>query len=353
MNRIIVNTEWLAPFFVLVLGCPAFAEPNEDGTATTYSKPSVLLTNDQVLEGSARQEGDRVVIEQSDGAVIRLPIDRVLCWGPDRKSLYQYRVDQRKRPTVQDHLAEARWCLNNGLYSEAAKELLNVRRLSPENEEADQVEQQLRKATLPVQTVSAEAVAPPETVPDRAYVSAFATQQFTRVIQPILINRCGSCHDNGSTTKFTLMRLPGVSRVSSSMTHRNLQHVVEWIDTDEPLKSPLLQYAQSGHGGSDQAPLGKSQTRAFESLALWCSLFAKSSVEGLSMTQPTSTTNAISPFKQQGNEQSLSPPTHVVSANTSETDHLNDATPRRLPEVPDPFDPEVFNRKHHPGSSLR
>ncbi|QDS89396.1 hypothetical protein EC9_35950 [Rosistilla ulvae] len=350
--------KWIAPpieyslILSLLLGAAATIGSPVDlwSEDPQTDRPTVLLDNDQVLFGKAKQEGDRIVIEQSDGAIIRLPVDSVRCWGPDIKSLFQFRMDQRERPSIRSHLIDARWCLNNGLYREAANELLQLYELSPENAEGKRLEQQLRTLTERVQPVSAEEPVVADKVTDHVHISPLATQQFTRVIQPILMNRCGSCHDTTDNSKFSLLRLPGVSRVSASMTHRNLQHVVSWIDTNDPLKSPLLDYAQRGHGGSDSAPLGKSQARAFESLAYWCSQFATVPAAMSNPTVPIPTSATISPFDQQSGG-SLVAVESVAAADGSPSlvDPIHDAPnqPQRLPQVIDPFDPEVFNRKHH------
>ncbi|QDV69828.1 hypothetical protein Poly24_35450 [Rosistilla carotiformis] len=320
---------------------PADDQPTDQST--------VLLNNDQVLFGRAQQEGDRIVIEQADGGIIRMPVDRVLCWGPNLKALYQFRLDQRDRPSIRNHLIDARWCLNNGLYRESANELMQVYELSPGNGEAQRLEQQLRLLSDNVQQVTAEEPAVAPRVADHVHISPLATQQFTRVVQPILMNRCGACHDSGSEGKFSLLRLPGISRVSASMTHRNLQHVVTWIDTSDPMKSPLLEYSQRGHGGSDEAPLGKSQASAFASLAYWCSQFAIAPPAAEPSAMPIPTSAAISPFDQQQANASLvavdAMPT--PQQNPLPVEPAGESQPQRLPTVVDPFDPEIFNRKHH------
>ncbi|QDV13598.1 hypothetical protein CA51_34890 [Rosistilla oblonga] len=349
--------KWIAPpiesslILSLVLSAVAVVVLPGDLLAEDQApeQAAVLLTNDQVLFGSAQQEGDRIVIEQSDGAIIRMPVERVLCWGPDLQSLYQFRLDQRERPSVRTHLADARWCLNNGLYRESANELLQVHQLAPGNSEAKRLEHQLRMFTETVKTVSAEEPLDVEPVVDHVHISPLATQQFTRVIQPILMNRCGACHGHSDDSKFSLLRLPGVSRVSATMTHRNLQHVVTWIDTNDPMKSPLLDYAQRGHGGSETAPLGKSQAQAFENLAYWCSQFATAPVTPPNAAMPIPTSATISPFEQQSSD-SLVIADNGSAVQASPQQPLQpegESQPKRLPTVVDPFDPEVFNRKHH------
>lgn len=349
MKRISPPTErslTVSLFIGLAFALLPASETN--GNEAQANQPTVLLNNDQVLFGQAHQEGDRIVIEQADGAIIRMPVERVLCWGPDLQSLYQFRLDQRERPSIRRHLTDARWCLNNSLYREAANELLQLYQLSPDNAEGKRLEQQLRTFTEKVQPVSAEAPIAAEREPDHVHVSPLATQQFTRVIQPILINRCGTCHDTGTETKFSLLRIPGISRVSSSMTHRNLQHVMTWIDTSNPLNSPLLEYAQRGHGGSDAAPLGKTQARTFESLAYWCSQFSTAAPPTQTNTPPSPSNAASSPFDRQpgaalvATDAPLQPATPAAPLQP-----INESQPKRLPEVIDPFDPEIFNRKHH------
>ena len=326
------------------------------------STPVVLLSNGQVLEGTVKQEGSRIVIEQADGSKMRIATERVLCWGPDMQALHSYRVDHRGRPNLRDHLDETRWCISHGLYREAALELLSARKLSPHNSEALRLHRRLEEAAAPVRQVAAtseEAIADEE--PIKKFVSVFATQHYTRYVQPILLNRCGACHDSAKPLSFTLLRLTGTSRVSAEMTHANMQRVLQWINTEAPMESPLLQYAQNPHGGAKQSPLGKTHVKALASLVDWVLLLSREQNGTRIAEVPTSL--EMSPFDRKRRDDGIqgertaknvaeSPPELAPKSSESgekrSPSNINLNVPQRLPSVSDPFDPDVFNRRFHP-----
>ena len=81
----------------------------------------VLLKNDNVLFGRARQLGEFVMVTTAAGGEVRLPRMSVACWAESIRDLYQFRVDQRGKPNLSSHLHDARWCVRYDLYDLAAR----------------------------------------------------------------------------------------------------------------------------------------------------------------------------------------------------------------------------------------
>ena len=91
----------------------------------------VLLKNDNVLFGQARQLGEFVMVTTAAGGEVRLPRVSVACWAENIRDLYQFRIDQRGKPNLRSHLRDARWCVRYDLYDLAAKEVIAARRIDP------------------------------------------------------------------------------------------------------------------------------------------------------------------------------------------------------------------------------
>ena len=70
-----------------------------------------------------------------------------------------------------------------------------------------------------------------------------AIETFTTTVQPVLMNKCASCHANlRYQGEFKLWRLSN-QPLSQRFTSRNLESARSQIDRDRPEESPLLQLA--------------------------------------------------------------------------------------------------------------
>lgn len=360
------------------------SEPKPDVLLTEQgSTACVLLKNDNVLFGQARQLGEFVIVTTGAGGEVRLSRLDVACWAESIRDLYQFRVDQRGEPNLSIHLRDARWCLRHDLYDLAAKELLEVRRMDPENREADLIENQLRRlvASKPVAPVaqatpypepnqSSSVVAPAAhqvAEQDHVVFDSLTVRRFASHIQPMLVNRCGVCHQPLAQSRQN--RLPSVewqlnvpavgSRASASMTHANLQAITPYIDVVSPEKSPLFIKATTVHGDG-AVVLSQRNSKAIQVLEQWVNMAALSlsrdqaqSGQGKDHAKPVSRvdrTQKVSgvPVSEErsawqgdsdANQAAVPPP--VVESRGTPT------APHRLPQVSNPFDPDLFNRRFH------
>lgn len=97
-------------------------------------------------------------------------------------------------------------------------------------------------------------------------------QEFTRSIQPILINGCGSgaCHGDPARREAGFYLLRGYEgRLSSQQTRANLAQVLKLIDKERPSQSPLLRRSILPHGGSERLPFGSADAVAVQVLSAW------------------------------------------------------------------------------------
>ena len=100
---------------------------------------------------------------------------------------------------------------------------------------------------------------------------AGTVEQFTNVIQPLLVNRCGmsGCHSPNGNSAFRLA-YPNWSRtLPRRFTQRNLHTTMQQIRGDKPEDSPLLVMATSAHGTCQGPTLGDRDTAQLHQLVDW------------------------------------------------------------------------------------
>ena len=321
---------------------------------TVRNAPSgfVLLRNQSVLRGDANQKGSRVVVSRSDGTRLELNSRNVLCWGKTIQDLYRYRVDHRASNSIASHLDDARWCLKHGQLDLVVKELRYIRSVDPDNATAMRIQRQLyhavvakrreqeSKSASPItqadfesevgesgRVALATATTPEADEPDPATLKSFA-----HTLQPILLNRCANCHAQNTDLAWRLQSPTPGSRPSAAMTRYNLASVSRYISYEVPLESELRIRAMDGHAGKKNS-FGIRVSSATTALEHW-----------LSVARPAGAPLALA-------KRALNAETHVERSPSprvaSEVDPPadEDESVKRLPEVANPFDPGIFNRR--------
>ena len=381
------------------------SHPNDDPLRIAgHRKPCVLLKNNNLLFGEARQVGAFVIVKTREGSEIRLQQNQVLCWAETPEHLYRYRVDHRQKDDVQSLIRDVRWCIRYGLYDLAAYDLLAVRRLAPNDAAADLLEQQLRNQweqrrlnhqaspvdkstpqshaddslrpsnrmqadTLDRRPGSGQGTAGAERLVDHTLQrqeveeadNPVGLRFFASHIQPMLVNRCGVCHATGATdseyTGWQIMVPPSGSRASAVMTRENLLSTRRFVDDEDPEVSRLYRMATEAHGGRP-ASLTPRNAAAMQSLSRWIlslkvgeTLSERASRSRKIASQSGEVTDVD--FHQQGKStgdagRALAAATDTVGTGVYPAGRMY---PARLPLVHNPFDPQLFNRRRHLQSS--
>ncbi len=348
------------------------ATPNSGraGEPTDPPRPCVLLTNDNVLYGDAKQLGEWVVVRNGDGNESRLPRQNVACWAGSIRDLYRYRVDRRRPGNLQDLINDARWCLDYDLLEEARSLAREIRLIDPENALIRLLEKRIEHRISP-HTTSNETIPSIQTASHMEDDESFESESlsvgivelkmFAGQVQPLLVNRCGGCHSDPSAREWSLTLPAHGVRPSSRMTRENLQRSLAFLDASSPEQSPLLRKAMSPHGGVD-APLEPSDVRAVEVLQYWIRR-TTTKISGEQQPMIDSRTSSQPPT-QPVLDSSLDSTSTVtaesldaISFQTSPVGLPSNGSKvpqvARLPKVANPFDPEIFNRKFHsPGPSI-
>ncbi len=97
-------------------------------------------------------------------------------------------------------------------------------------------------------------------------------QDFTRTIQPVLINGCGTgaCHGNEAHRQAGFYLLRGFDgNVPAPYTRANLAQTLKLVNKNDPRNSPLLLRAVQPHGGSSRMPFGQADAPAVTVLQRW------------------------------------------------------------------------------------
>jgi len=274
--------------------------------------------------------------------------DEVATVARSIEEVYAWRRTQLTAPTVDDHLQLAAWCLDQKLWRHASRELLDARALAPRDARLATLQRRLLHAALapppaapaapeavtqevPTQEVDPELLGP---LPDGAL------EQFTRQIQPMLVNNCthGGCHRPGGERSFQLNRdlLHGVADHRS--THANLAAVLAAIKQGDLEESPLVTATRAPHAGRSTPAFTGRHHDLQRRLEQWVRLVA---------TGPAPEA-APSP-KTASRDRGVVQASHFdLIREQMEVDQLLQGSPERASATQgmrDEFDPAIFNRQ--------
>ncbi len=334
----------------VVLGDFAFSDD-----ATRF----VLLRNGNVLAGTATRDGHFVDICQDGRSEIRLPADQVLYLGETLESLYEFRARNRPGNSISARLADASWAVDHGLLDIARRELDLLSRFSPRDPRlivlTDRWQQAVRRRELGGQNIETAAVVQasfqadvetdtPSPLQAKTVVDDLPSEviaRYTSQVQPILLNRCGQagCHGWKSENGLKFDHRGSALPVSAAMTRRNLQEVLDWLESPGSHSIPLLRYATSAHGGVSDAPLADRDRNLIDLIRRWAKEVSTPQPEDAPIQNRRQPLRDSQPGGSQG--AIAGDPKGVPTAQAP-------GKPVPLPPVNNPFNPQDFNRIHHP-----
>ena len=316
------------------------------------------------MRGQIQRDGQRYKIELAEGGVALLPRGDI--WRVERslRELYDFRRQEAERHGGQAHFDLAKWCLQQEMYPEASVHLAIAQRAELDAELLHDlrarievaVSAQQRRATspsLPARQVSAAISGSAskdngEPPAHTTQLSPQALREFSTRIQPLLINRCGNatCHGRASQTDFQLTQPQRRGLYTPRLTQRNAAACAGYVNFAAPSASDLLAWSDRAHGGMTGTALNENQ---LETLRQWLTtVTGKSPTVEVAQRSAANTPHAgglINPLDAES----------TLAADPSRAD-ISAAVPDSK-EKPtsdgsnDPFDPEAFNRQHHPTGS--
>jgi hypothetical protein len=323
----------------------------------------LVLRSGRVLRGGIIRVGDRYVVTLGDTDEVGVPADLVELRCDSLRQAYEIRKSALPiAAQASDHWKLADWCLQYGLLSAAAEQLMAVMNIEPDNPRIPQFEKRLklalRRAREPAAHVAHATQEVSQTELDRIVraLPSGVVEQFTSAVQPLLLNRCsnGSCHGANTDSDFRLVRPSWSRTLPRRFTQRNLYESLNYVNPQQPASSELLVKSTSPHGGADAPVLDERDTESLQLLAAW--------VHRVSQGKPS-----IQPTAIRSSQDLLLQPNDAVADGTEPCplpSHEARPTPEDAVEQPgelappsdssaaanhaagrDPFDPELFNQR--------
>jgi hypothetical protein len=262
------------------------------GAGVAQDEPArrvLLLTNEITYVGVITEEPDGWRVKNQTGELV-IPVQQVLRVCDNLAEAYGVMKSRANLRDAHERLRLARWCLKQQLIDEARGDATAALQLAPRFVEAQRFLTALPDSsnTGPdsgdaqrSENRSAFAAgdrqdeprrpAPPKPVTEHTY-SQETLQTFTRKVQPILFNSCGTGQCHGGSSKqngFELQRPFGSGGIPAQMTRQNLLHTLGLLDKDDPAGSLLLRKALEPHGKSSRPPLNGKDAAAYKSLESW------------------------------------------------------------------------------------
>jgi hypothetical protein len=355
-----LKSQWpLGALVVLAccaLGMNQAAEPElnpQDGV--------LVLHSGRVLRGGIIRVGDRYVVTLGDKDEVGVPADMVDLRCDSLQQAYEIRKGGLPiAATSSDHLKLADWCLQYGLLSAAAEQLMAVMAVEPQHPGIAQFEKRLKLAVRRSREPTTPVVQATQQVSqvelDRLIrtLPGDVVEHFTSGVQPLLINRCsmGGCHGPNSESDYELVRPSWSRTLPRRFTQRNLYASLNHVNAQQPKNSPLLVKATLPHGGADKPILGERDTESLRLLAAWVHQVSR----GKQAVPPAEIRSSQALLLQPGDARhqadrvgstAAAPPARPVSRPEGQSPRADDA-PASAAERPsgrDPFDPELFNQR--------
>lgn len=364
----------LAALLAVMVAAPlrgADSPLREAGPALAPRDGVLLLKNGHVMQGSITKAGDYFVLTLGKTGEVRLPAADVETQCVDLDDAYRYQAALLSIKKAEPHLTLAEWCLRYGLRQQAEDQVAFARQLEPENAKIAQLELRLKTAAVPAPS-GARAESSSSTVGVKQLDETLAElpkgsmERFSVVIQPMLVNRCGAngCHGPAAKSNFHLLRPSAGQMMSKRFSQRNLFTVLQYLDKDNPEESPLVTIPQEKHGSTLAPVFDKRSQHQLDDLIAWAKLLAKESPQA---ALPTSIGPPQTLLTQSGSAAKTGGkvPPNIAPMNAGEKPDSGRPRAPRPPSVKDiksegggqepaaprdPFDPEIFNRKHLPAA---
>jgi len=353
---------------------------------------AVLLRNGQVIEGTITQTADgyRVALAHGEVQLKKLDVESI---GSDLGQLYAAKRATIAPDDVSERLRLVQWAIRLGLYDEAGRELAAVGAIEPNQPILDALRRRLEAQKTQSQQARTGSTGGPAAVTGddlERMVRALppgTIEAFTQRVQPMLVNNCtaAGCHGAQSETTFKLLKLPPGQPPSRRLTQRNLHSTMQWVDRQDPSASRLLAKALEAHGGARASVFLDPQSPQYRRLAEWTHQAAGrldvqtagrgAASKGLAAGKglPHTPPNGLVPdqagpagsrppaaFDPQADGQptaATAPPAAVFQMDAPLPPARS--APKRGGTLPsafsprDPFDPEIFNRRHAPAPAER
>lgn len=317
---------------LILSGCLCFLPFETSRAQQSLGNPiggAILLENDGVLVGDVFPNGQFLTVESGPNSRVSIPAARSKFVGKDVSELYRFKVEKVGRWKAGDHFQLTRWCLKNGLYPEAVTHYRYVQKDYPNHRSVKQLAIELQNKLLELPEFRTHLGLPP--VPDNktqlasrsldpaqtespdksegsassAVVTASGSMdttvmhpeiaaQFSRRIQPILLNRCSQAACHGTQSQNDLRVIEPYRSAYERVSAENLKSVMAHVSTEPKRLSDLLRYATTAHGIQRQAGISVTETELLSELTKWIEMI-HNPVKSAVAHSPANSGNAVMP----------------------------------------------------------
>jgi hypothetical protein len=354
----------------ILLGAPEWCSADENVSAAPLqaapvTTPSLIIMVDgKVLAGHFTVRPDGYDVATPAGRMF-IGSDRVRFTATDLADAYRRMKATYAERTPENHMELARWCLTNKLTEEARREVLDALHLDPNRRDAQRLLSALvddgdraassRYSGLTEFASGRSSAAPAFESRSLAGFSKPVAQNFTRHVQPLLMNKCAGvgCHGGHGSSAF---QLTSAHRGSSpTIAERNLAAVLRQVDLTSPDESPLLSVMNTNHA-SLATPIfrGRTGTQQMETLRNWVRAAVRD-ITPEAAAEPSPPASEIQlaaastvekQIRTSAEDQAGLLTPHGRKLTTADTDQKFVAQAQRR-NAHDAFDPSEFNRRFH------
>jgi hypothetical protein len=259
---------FLAAFVAGLLASAAMVPCAADGQPLRTKGTVLILHNERAISGDIERVGDGYLVRRE--GELWLPASKVKCLCASWDEALALLRSQANLDDADERLRLARWCEQNGLFTQAVDEAKYALEMRPKQSGLKQYVQYLEHAAEMSTRPPAPVVAKKEQESAPSLdLSADALSLFVTKVQPILMNTCAQCHATPQAGHFQLTRISGIGAGWQRATQANMVAAVRQINLDNAELSPLLIKAISKHGTAIKAPLGGRNTPPFHILKEW------------------------------------------------------------------------------------
>lgn len=364
-------TTFCAVIVLSLLAVELHAQPARPSTDGQQNESILVLLSGEVIQGEVSQLDDRYLVVLPTGRIF-VPVSNVEVVCKSMAEAYAFRRAKMGQGQAQDHAELAQWCQRHGLDVAAEEQLQIAKRLDPNHPIVGLVERRLavsRRPAVATETNSTDDATmepTPQQLADFAAGLPYGTvETFTRVVQPLLINRCvtSGCHTDRSDNEFRLERSRPGTPLGQTSTHRNLLATLKLVDSAAPDQCELLRPKKCPHRLSTDAVLSLSKTGQYRFLVAWVTLLAQRSA-GLASAPvvarrdlpDTIRTGPAKPTGLAGAPVGGESPADLMTKaiETSVADTVDESVmPAAHMQSADPFDPALFNSRYGTSPPLK
>jgi hypothetical protein len=279
----------MRPFFalplLLAIAGPTLSAP--PATDLQAGRTYIQLQNGNVIFAELHAEGDRVRIT-GEGSEWYLPKSQVVRTTCSLEELYAAALAPLSEDDIPRRIALADWCLRYGLRAHATELLAGLTQEAPDDGRVELLRRRIAHAERPTPTTAKASPQVENAEAKRVAASAQihslppgAVEDFTRRVQPILVNNCtaSGCHRPGGGQQLQLHRELLFGHSDQRSTTANLISVLAAIDRTNPEASKLLAALRGPHAGSLTPRLDGRRGALREEVEAWTNRVAGQPIE--------------------------------------------------------------------------